>query len=49
MKAAVKFHAVKTMDEVLALALRTAAVPAAKRRRTPVSAEAQGIVADVTH
>ncbi|MHB1312562.1 MAG: endopeptidase La [Gemmatimonadaceae bacterium] len=48
-KAAVKFHAVKTMDEVLALALRTVPVAAGKRRRTSAPAEAPGIGADVTH
>ncbi len=48
-KSAVKFHPVKTMDEVLALALRAAPLPAGKRRRAATPAEAPGVGADVTH
>ncbi len=49
---AVQFHAVKTMDEVLALALRTLPVPAPRKRRAAPMTSSHGDVGaatDVTH
>ena len=47
--AAVQFHPVKTMDEVLALALRTLPVGAPRKRRTTAPASDAGVATDVAH
>ena len=45
----VRFHPVQTMDEVLAIALRSAAVAPRKRRGAATAADAGAVSPDVTH